>query len=111
MLEQFLDRIAHVRIPVLVGIFPLASHRNAEFLNNEVPGIVVPPAILERMKAREGREEARAEGIAIAREILQRVKGRIEGAVVSAPFGRYETAVDVIEGLAPGSSEAKRGLA
>lgn len=99
LLERFLDRIAHVRIPVIAAICPLASFRNAEFLNNEVPGVVVPPAILERMKKVEGKEESRAEGIVIAREILEGIRGRVEGAQISAPFGRYETAIEVIDGL------------
>ncbi|MGH7669514.1 MAG: bifunctional homocysteine S-methyltransferase/methylenetetrahydrofolate reductase [Gemmatimonadaceae bacterium] len=96
-LEQFLTRIAHVRIPVIAGIWPLTSVRNAEFLANEVPGVTVPDSIIARMrKANEqSREHAVAEGIAIAREMLDRVRPVVQGAQVSAPFGKVELALEV----------------
>jgi methionine synthase / methylenetetrahydrofolate reductase(NADPH) len=96
-LERFLERIAHVRIPVVAGIWPLVSARNAEFLANEVPGVVVPPAILARMRSasERSREHALAEGVAIAREMLERVRGFVQGVQVSAPFGKVETALEV----------------
>jgi homocysteine S-methyltransferase len=97
---SFLDRIRHVRIPILAGIWPLASFRNAEFMNNEVPGVHVPDPILDRMREVETKAEARREGIAIAREMLQSLLPHIQGAQVSAPFGRYQTAVAVFDGLA-----------
>jgi homocysteine S-methyltransferase len=96
-LLRFLDRIRHVRIPVLAGIWPLASYRNAEFMNNEVPGVHVPPPILERMRRAETKEAARNEGIAIARESLAAVATVVQGAQISAPFARYATAVDVAQ--------------
>jgi methionine synthase I (cobalamin-dependent)/5,10-methylenetetrahydrofolate reductase len=98
-LERFLDSIAHVRIPIVAGIWPLVSARNAEFLANEVPGVVVPEAVLARMRAasEKSKEHAVAEGIAIAREMLERVRGAVQGAQVSAPFGKVELAVRVFE--------------
>jgi homocysteine S-methyltransferase len=96
-LERFLASIEDVRIPVIAGIWPLVSARNAEFLANEVPGVTVPEAVLRRMRAasRKGKEHAVAEGIAIAREMLERVRGAVQGVQVSAPFGKIELALQV----------------
>jgi 5,10-methylenetetrahydrofolate reductase len=96
--QQFLafrERILHIEVPVLAGIWPLASYRNAEFMNNEVPGIHVPQEIMERMRATETRVAARKEGIAIACEMLQELLPHIQGAQIAAPFGRYKTAIEV----------------
>jgi methionine synthase / methylenetetrahydrofolate reductase(NADPH) len=99
-LERFLTRVTHVRIPVVAGIWPLVSVRNAEFLANEVPGVAVPPAVIARMRAANERskDHAVAEGIAIAREMLDRVRGAVQGAQVSAPFGKVELALEVFAG-------------
>jgi homocysteine S-methyltransferase len=99
-LERFLARITHVRIPIVAGIWPLVSVRNAEFLANEVPGVAVPPAVIARMRAANERskDHAVAEGIAIAREMLDRVRGAVQGAQVSAPFGKVELALEVFAG-------------
>lgn len=99
-LESFLENIHDVRIPVIAGIWPLVSARNAEFLANEVPGVTVPPEILARMRNANDRskEHAVAEGIAIAREALERVRGAVQGVQVSAPFGKIELALDVFQG-------------
>jgi len=99
-LERFLATIAAMRIPVIAGIWPLVSARNAEFLANEVPGVVVPPEIVVRMrKANErSKEHATAEGVAIAQEMLARVRGAVQGVQVSAPFGRADLAIAVIRG-------------
>ncbi len=96
-LERFIERSAGFRIPIIAGIWPLVSLRNAEFLANEVPGVSVPPAVIERMrKAQErGKEAALAEGVAIAREMLQRIRPMVQGAQVSAPFGRVPVALEV----------------
>jgi homocysteine S-methyltransferase len=96
-LESFLRSVAEYRIPIVAGIWPLVSLRNAEFLANEVPGVVVPPEVLDRMrKAQEGgKEAALAEGVKIAREMFERVKGMVQGVQVSAPFGRVEVALEV----------------
>jgi len=96
-LERFLARVAHVRIPVIAGIWPLVSARNAEFLANEVPGVVVPDEVITRMRRanEQSKEHAVAEGIAIAREMLERVRGSVQGVQVSAPFGKVELALQV----------------
>jgi homocysteine S-methyltransferase len=96
-LERFLDSIQHVRIPIIAGIWPLVSVRNAEFLANEVPGVSVPESIIARMRhaGERGKEAGLAEGIAIAREMLERVRPSVQGVQVSAPFGRVELALDV----------------
>lgn len=100
-LKRFLDMISHVRIPIIAGIWPLVSFRNAEFLHNEVPGVEVTPEILERMRVASdtGKEEAREEGIKIARESLLEVKDVIQGVQVSAPFGNVKYALQVFEVL------------
>lgn len=100
-LRSFLDKISHVRIPIIAGIWPLVSFRNAEFLHNEVPGVNVTQEILERMrKASEiSKEAARDEGIAIARESLLEVRDVIAGVQVSAPFGNVKYALQVFDVL------------
>ncbi len=99
VLERFLDDVRELGVPVLVGLLPLASYRNAEFLHNEVPGMSVPDAIRERMRKAGNGEPARAEGVAIAREMLFAVKDRVAGAYVMPPFGRFELALRVIDGV------------
>jgi homocysteine S-methyltransferase len=98
LLENFLRRIEHCRIPVVAGIWPLVSVRNAEFMKNELR-VSVPDAILERMARAQTPEAARAEGVAIAREMLLAVRHTVQGAQISAPQGRYSSAVDVLEAL------------
>lgn len=109
-LLRFLERIHHVRVPVLAGVWPLASYRNAEFMNNEVPGVHVPPSILERMRGAATKEAARAEGVAIAREAVLEILPHVQGVQISAPFGRYATAVEVAEVL-PGRERPDAGAA
>lgn len=98
LLENFLRRIEHFRIPVMAGIWPLVSVRNAEFMKNELR-VSVPDSILERMARSKTPEAAREEGIAIAREMLIALRSMVQGAQISAPLGRYASAVDVLEGL------------
>ncbi|HMG37013.1 MAG TPA: bifunctional homocysteine S-methyltransferase/methylenetetrahydrofolate reductase [Blastocatellia bacterium] len=98
-LKRFLKRIEHCRIPVVAGIWPLVSYRNAEFLANEVPGVVVPEKILDRMSRVADKDAAREEGLAIARETLLEVRDVVQGVQVSAPFGRVPYALDVFEVL------------
>jgi methionine synthase / methylenetetrahydrofolate reductase(NADPH) len=100
-LERFLKTIEHVRIPIVAAIWPLTSVRNAEFLANEVPGVTVPPRVIARMRQanEKSKEHAIAEGIAIGREMLERVRGSVQGVQVSAPFGRVELALQVFEGM------------
>jgi methionine synthase / methylenetetrahydrofolate reductase(NADPH) len=99
VLERFLGDVAPLGLPVLVGLLPLASHRNAEFLHNEVPGMQVPEAIRERMRKAGSGAAARKEGVAIAREMLQAVRGRVAGAYVMPPFERHELALEVVDGF------------
>ncbi|MCI0352015.1 MAG: bifunctional homocysteine S-methyltransferase/methylenetetrahydrofolate reductase [Acidobacteriales bacterium] len=98
LLETFLRRIEHCRIPIIAGIWPLVSVRNAEFMKNELR-VSVPDSIIARMAAATNAEAARAEGIAIAREMLLAIRGMVQGAQISAPLGRYSSAVDVLEAL------------
>jgi homocysteine S-methyltransferase len=104
-LFAFLERIEKdgLRIPVVAGIWPLVSARNAEFLANEVPGVVLPEAVLSRMRcaSERGREAGAEEGVRIAREMLTDARGAIQGVQVSAPFGKVELALRVLA-AAPG---------
>jgi methionine synthase / methylenetetrahydrofolate reductase (NADH) len=98
----FLKRIASVtsgRIPVVAGLWPLTSFRNAEFVNNEVPGASVPPAIMERMRKADTGDKARAEGVKIAQETLLDIRDMVQGVQITAPFGRYAMAVEVAQVL------------
>lgn len=99
-LLRFIDAIPELRdgtIPLIAGIWPLASYRNAEFMRNEVPGVVVPDSVMERMAAPATKEEQRLVGIAIAREAIASIRGRVAGAQISAPFGNVNTAIAVME--------------
>jgi homocysteine S-methyltransferase len=98
LLESFLRRIEEFRIPVVAGIWPLVSVRNAEFMKNELR-VSVPDSILQRMAAAQTPEAAREEGVAIAREMLAAVRDDVQGAQISAPLGRYASALDVLEAL------------
>jgi len=98
LLEAFLRQIEHCRIPVIAGIWPLVSARNAEFMKNELR-VSVPDSVLERMAKASTPEAAREEGILIAREMLIAVREMVQGAQISAPQGRYTSAVDVLEAL------------
>ncbi len=98
LLEQFLRRVESFRIPVIAGIWPLVSLRNAEFLKNDL-GISMPEAVLARMTAASSPEAARAEGILIAQEMLAEARKMVQGCQVSAPFGKYTAAAQVL-GLA-----------
>ena len=106
ILEQFLKRVESFRIPVIAGIWPLTSLRNAEFMKNDLR-VSVPDSILLRMQAASTPELARAEGVKIAQEMLAAARGMVQGVQVSAPFGRYALAADVIDGvLAPREAAA-----
>lgn len=96
-LERFLDDIAPLGLPVMVGILPLASHRNAEFLHHEVPGMAIPAEYRDRMAKVGGGPAARAEGIRIAQEALAAVRHRVAGAYVMPPFNRVDSALAVLE--------------
>ncbi len=98
-LERFLREIESTRIPIVAGIWPLVSLRNAEFLANEVPGVVVPHDVLDRMRRANQRsaDHAVAEGVAIGREMLALVRGEVQGVQVSAPFGKVPLALEVLQ--------------
>ena len=97
-LLAFMDRIGDaLKIPLVAGIWPMQSLRNAEFLANEVPGVSIPKSLIERMSEAKEREEERLEGEKIAVEILEKVFDRIQGVQVAAPFGRIQSAVKVLE--------------
>jgi methionine synthase / methylenetetrahydrofolate reductase(NADPH) len=98
-LERFLDDVAPLGLPIMVGLLPLASHRNAEFLHNEVPGMSIPAEYRQRMEKVGAGPEARVEGIRIAQEALAAVKHRVAGAYIMPPFNRVESAVAVLEAV------------
>jgi len=100
LLTKVLDRVAHLKVPVLVGVLPLLSYKNAEFLHNEVPGMQIPEAVRERMRKVTPGPEARKEGVKIAREMLFAVRHRVQGAYLMPPLGKYELALEVLDGLA-----------
>jgi homocysteine S-methyltransferase len=97
--DEFLDSIAHIDIPVMIGILPLYSHRNAEFLHNEVPGMLIPADIRARMERAGSGEGAQAEGIAIAQEALRAARDRVQGAYIMPPFNKVELALRVAEAI------------
>jgi homocysteine S-methyltransferase len=95
VLEEFLRRIEEFRVPVIAGIWPLTSLRNAEFMKNDLR-VSMPDAIMARMAAVTNPEAARAEGVKIAQEMLAEARPMVQGVQVSAPFGRYGVAADVL---------------
>jgi homocysteine S-methyltransferase len=100
LLEGFLKRIEHVHIPVIAGIWPLMSYRNAEFMVNELR-VPVAEDIMERMRRAQTTEAAAREGVAIAQEMVERVRPMVQGVQLSAPFGRYQAALEVAEAIGP----------
>ena len=98
LLENFLRRTEHIGIPVIAGIWPLTSFRNAEFMVNELR-VPVPERFMERLRRAESGEEARQEGVAIAREMVGHARRMVRGVQLSAPFGRYQMALDVAEAI------------
>ena len=99
LLDSVLARAEKLHMPVMVGVLPLVSYKNAEFLHNEVPGMRIPDHIRERMRRVPGGAEARKEGVKIAREMLFAVRDRVQGAYLMPPLGRYELALEVLDGL------------
>ncbi|MDR0933092.1 MAG: bifunctional homocysteine S-methyltransferase/methylenetetrahydrofolate reductase [Victivallales bacterium] len=96
-LFAFIDRIEQLKIPLIAGIWPLVSYRNAEFMKTEVPGVVVPDAIMERMASAATREAQRDAGIEIAKESIREIRSRVQGLQISAPFGNVELALKVLK--------------
>jgi methionine synthase I (cobalamin-dependent)/5,10-methylenetetrahydrofolate reductase len=95
-LFAFLDAIKPYKIPVIAGIWPFTSFKNAEFMANEVPGVVVPNELLTRMSEPKTKEQARATGVQIAREMIEEITDRVAGFAVSAPFGNVRIALAVL---------------
>ena len=98
-LLKFLRKIAHFNIPVIAGVWPFASYRNAVFMKNEVPGVIVPEWIMKAMENAGDKDAQRAEGIRIARKILQEIHTEVRGVATSAPFGRVDTVIEVCNGF------------
>jgi len=98
-LERFLERTESYRLPIIAGLWPFESVLNAEFMANEVPGVTVPDALLERMRRANGEDEACEEGVRIAQELSARLKPLVQGLHVSAPSGRLGLALQTLEGL------------
>ncbi len=101
LLESFLKRIGHLNLPVICGIWPLTSYRNAEFMVNELR-VPVPERFMERMRGADNAEKSRQEGVGIAREMVTNVRGLVQGVQLSAPFGRYRMAIEVAEAIGSG---------
>lgn len=95
--EKFLKRIEEFKIPVVAGIWPLVSFKNAEFLKNEVPGTSIPEEIMDRMRQAGSGEAAREEGLKIAAETIRELRPMIAGVQVSAPFGKVDLALRVFQ--------------
>jgi methionine synthase / methylenetetrahydrofolate reductase (NADH) len=96
LLEAFLKNTEQYKLPIVAGIWPLTSYRNAEFMVNELR-VPVPQEYMERMRKADSADKARSEGVAIAREMTGKVRRMVQGAQLSAPFGRYDMAVQVAE--------------
>lgn len=100
LLDDFFEKTSHVKeIPFFVGILPLASIKNAEFLHNEVPGMQIPKHIMERMRAAKTREAQMKEGMNIAKEALSAAKKmpRVKGAYIFPPFGNYKAVAELLD--------------
>lgn len=92
--ETIYQATKHVDVPIFVGVMPLASSRNAEFIHNEIPGIKLSDDVRRRMANVEG-EQARSEGVAIAREVIDAAIERFHGIYLITPFMRYEMTAEL----------------
>jgi methionine synthase / methylenetetrahydrofolate reductase(NADPH) len=97
--DAFVSRVAHLKIPIIAGLWPFDSPLNAEFLANEVPGVRVPEEHLRRMRRASSPEAAAGEGVAIACEVGLRIRDRVQGFQLSNATGRIRAALDVLDGL------------
>jgi homocysteine S-methyltransferase len=97
--ERLHKRIASAGLPIIVGLWPFESARNAEYMANEVPGVRVPERVLERMRRAANGESAAEEGIAIARELGAELRPMVQGVHIAAPSGRVEDALNVLTGV------------
>lgn len=97
-LLRFIDITSkYKQIPVVAGIWPLVSLKNALFLKNEVPGVEIPDRIIERMEKANTKEDALKIGIEIAHEIKQKIDSSVQGYQISAPFGKVDLAINIIK--------------
>ncbi len=98
-IDHFLKRTEQFKVPVIAGLWPLVSLRNAEFLANEVPGVTVPEGVLARMRtaSAKGKEAALDEGVTICREMLVGVRDRVQGTQISAPLGKVPVVLEVLK--------------
>lgn len=96
-LENFLKRTSHIKLPIMMGILPLRSFKNAEFLHNEVPGMQIPEKIRERMRV--AGDDGAKEGILIAQEALKEAKQMVQGTYLMPPFNRADVALEVLQVL------------
>ena len=94
-LKRFLRRIEGIKLPVFLGLLPLQSTRHTEFLHNEVPGIIIPDQVRERM--RKAGEKGAKEGVQICRELLKEAKSLVSGVYLIPSFGRFEQVLEVLE--------------
>ena len=108
VLDRFLTDTAGFGVPVLLGLMPLASHRNAEFIHNEIPGMQIPSNIRQRMQRVDKGPLARAEGVRIAQEALLVARDRVRGAYIMPALGRYEAAIEILEAIGYERPEAYR---
>ncbi len=106
LLETFLRRVEGFRIPVIAGIWPLTSLKNAQFMKNDLR-VSMPEEIMHRMSVAGSPEQSRAEGVRIAQEMLQQTRAHVQGVQVSAPFGKYTAAAEVLESLLPSTPEGR----
>ena len=97
VLFRFMDAVADTKLPVIAGVWPLTSFRNAQFMHDEVPGVVVPDSIMQRMASSPDRDAQRLQGIAIARDTVYIIKSRVSGVQISAPFGNVSFALEVLK--------------
>jgi homocysteine S-methyltransferase len=95
--DRFLEATADLDVPVLVGLLPLASYRNAEFIHNNIPGMNIPEEVRNRMKSAGTGEAGRAEGVKIAIEALAGIRDKVAGAYIMPPLGHYEMAAQIME--------------
>jgi homocysteine S-methyltransferase len=97
LLFNFMKRTEHIKIPLIAGVWPLVSVRNAEFMNHEVPGAKVPEAIMNRMYATKNKDEARETGLEIARDTIREIRNHVAGVQVSMPFGNIKYPLEVLK--------------
>ena len=107
-LDRFFERTGPLPIPFLLGVLPLQSSRHAEFMHNEVPGIVIPAPLRERMRL--AGENGIAEGLAQSRELLQDTKDQVQGVYLMPSFGRYEVVAELVRWLRQHRGAAGRAV-